>query len=204
MFWTRKPKGLVIPCRMGMLCCTEVYPSNLSVLTTPFYDVLTIWPLLISHDLWTPPNITKKKNRSVLKGIQLRWVLDLESSFDLWWPHITILGILGKFCFLTSDNPRWRSWELLGKFALWPLVTPDDDLDNSWEILLFNLWWPQMTFDFHKKQQGSSLHHGKSIYQLWKGSVIAISRYRVYKLFTRLLQFNLWWPQMTFDLYQKR
>ena len=86
---TRKPKGLVIPCRMGMLCCTDLYPSNLSVLTTPFYDVLTIWPLLTSHDLWTPPNITKKKNRSVVKGIQLQW----------------ILKILGIFCFLTSDDP---------------------------------------------------------------------------------------------------
>ena len=45
-------------------------------------------------------------------------------------------------------------------------------------------------FDLHQKKYGSSSQHDKSIYNIWKVSVIAILRYCDYKQFnTRFLQF---------------
>ena len=115
---TRKPKGLVIPCRSW-----EFWESLLFDLWWPQADDLGHSLDILLFDLWWP--------QTEISGIL--WIFcSLTSgdpkwrSWDFWrnfafWPLVTLhedLGNSWEICFLTSGDPRWT---------------------------IFDLWWPDMT-----------------------------------------------------------
>ena len=143
---------------------------------------------------------SKKKKGRFLKGIQPLRVTPDDVTGN-WWeillfnfrrPQMTFDSCHKQLCSSSQHEKyvyqvwkvsiipflRYRDYEV---FGLWRLV-PSDDLDLHQNIKIFTLDLTNLYTKYEKCR--SSLSQGI--------------------LFTRFSVFDLWWPQMTFDLYQKQ
>ena len=79
-----------------------------------------------------------------------------------------------------------------------------------WDIVFtrfsyFDTCWPQMTFDRHKKQQGSCSQCGKSTYHIWQLFKRTFLRYCIYMVCITSIHIHTWQQEyICCDFHKKK
>ena len=155
-----------------------------------------LWPSWKTIGIIYSPRVTnvlslKFKQHLLLEILCLQGFRTLTTS-DLKWPLTSMKN--NRDHLLTKGYQRAK-FEVQASFTSWDIVFT--------KFSYFDLWWPQMTFDLCETIG--------IIYSPWPTNVPSLKFKQVLlreisclQGFTRFSDFDLWWPQMTFDLHEKQ